>query len=101
MPPLPLSSMITNWEQVARSPRHDDACRAIVDGISAAHPRRVIDDAVGYARGELDERGEGRFTGQLFAFVRERENRPFVYAHLENHVERERQKDDDVAGLFD
>jgi len=50
---------------------------------------------------ELDERGEGRFTGQLFAFVQEAGDRPFVYAHLEQHVQRERQKDDDVAGLFD
>jgi len=61
----------------------------------------VVEDAIDYARDELDEQGEGRFVGQLFAFVQEAENRPFVYAHLTNHVERERQKDDDVAGLFD
>ena len=61
----------------------------------------VIEDAVDYARREFDERGEGRFVGQLFAFVREIDQRPFVFAHLETHVERERQKDDDVAGLFD
>jgi len=61
----------------------------------------VVADAVEYARRTLDERGEGRFVGQLFAFVQEAENRPFVYAHLANHVERERQKDADVAGLFD
>jgi hypothetical protein len=61
----------------------------------------VIEDAVDYARRELDERGEGRFVGQLFAFVQEPDNRGFVYAHLSNHVERERGKDDDVAGLFD
>ncbi|MDS0261508.1 DUF309 domain-containing protein [Haloarcula sp. S1CR25-12] len=61
----------------------------------------VVEDALDYARRELDDRGEGRFVGQLFAFVQEAENRPFVYAHLSNHVERERQKDDDVAGLFD
>jgi len=61
----------------------------------------VVTDAVEYARRELDERGEGRFVGQLFAFVQEAADRPFVYAHLSNHVERERQKDDDVAGLFD
>jgi len=61
----------------------------------------VVGDAIDYSRRELDDRGEGRFVGQLFAFVQETDNRPFVYAHLENHVERERQKDDDVAGLFD
>jgi hypothetical protein len=61
----------------------------------------VIEDAVDYARRELDERGEGRFVGQLFAFVQEPDDRGFVFAHLEQHVERERGKDDDVAGLFD
>jgi len=61
----------------------------------------VVEDAVDYAQKELDEKGDGRFVGQLFAFVQEAENRPFVYAHLSNHVERERRKDDDVAGLFD
>ncbi|WP_324665416.1 DUF309 domain-containing protein [Haloarcula sediminis] len=61
----------------------------------------VVADAVDYARKELDEQGEGRFVGQLFAFVQEPDDRAFVYAHLSNHVERERQKDDDVAGLFD
>jgi hypothetical protein len=65
------------------------------------YDERVVDDAIEYARRELDEKGEGRFVGQLFAFVQEAENRPFVYAHLEQHVERERQKDDDVAGLFE
>jgi hydroxypyruvate reductase len=38
--------MLSNRDDIARSPRHDDACRAIVDGISAAHPRRVIDESV-------------------------------------------------------
>jgi len=61
----------------------------------------VVADAIDYARRELDDRGEGRFVGQLFAFVQEADDRSFVYAHLSNHVERERQKDDDVAGLFD
>jgi len=70
---------------------------AEADGYDGA----VVEDAVDYARRELDDRGEGRFVGQLFAFVQESENRPFVFAHLEQHVERERQKDEDVAGLFD
>jgi len=60
----------------------------------------VVEDAIGYARRELDETGEGRFVGQLFAFVQEADQRAFVYTHLANHVERERAKDDDVAGLF-
>ena len=61
----------------------------------------VVKDAIVYARRELEQRGDGQFVGQLFAFVREPDDRGFVYAHLANHVERERQKDDDVAGLFD
>jgi predicted metal-dependent hydrolase len=61
----------------------------------------VVADAIDYARRELDERGEGSFVGQLFAFVQEADERAFVYTHLAHHVERERQKDDDVAGLFD
>jgi hypothetical protein len=77
------------------------AVAAAVLAATGGYDESVIEDAVEYARRELDERGEGRFVGQLFAFVQEAEQRSFVYAHLTNHVERERQKDDDVAGLFD
>lgn len=82
----------------------DFEATAVAAGVLAEadnYDEAVIEDAIDYARGELDERGEGRFVGQLFAFVQETENRPFVYSHLAHHVERERQKDDDVAGLFD
>jgi hypothetical protein len=82
----------------------DFEATAVAAGVLAAadgYDEAVIEDAIHYARGELADRGEGRFVGQLFAFVQETENRPFVYTHLRNHVERERQKDDDVAGLFD
>ena len=80
-----------------------DAAVVAADVLAEAdsYDEAVVEDAVEYARRELDERGEGRFVGQLFAFVQETENRPFVYSHLVQHVERERQKDDDVAGLFD
>ena len=77
------------------------AVAAAVLAEADGYDESTIADAVDYARGELDERGEGRFVGQLFAFVQEPDQRAFVYAHLANHVERERQKDDDVAGLFD
>jgi len=77
------------------------AVAAAVLAEAGGYDEAVVADAVDYARRELDERGEGRFTGQLFAFVQETENRPFVYNHLVQHVERERGKDDDVAGLFD
>ncbi|MDS0282056.1 DUF309 domain-containing protein [Haloarcula onubensis] len=82
----------------------DFEATAVAAGVLAeadGYDEAVVADAVDYAHRELDDRGEGRFVGQLFAFVQEAENRPFVYSHLVQHVERERQKDEDVAGLFD
>ncbi|WP_336326219.1 glycerate kinase type-2 family protein [Halovenus sp. HT40] len=38
--------MITNRDALVRSPAHDDACRALAAGIGAAHPGRVIEEAV-------------------------------------------------------
>ena len=38
--------MITNRDALVHSPGHDDACRALVAGIRAAHPGRVIEEAV-------------------------------------------------------
>jgi predicted metal-dependent hydrolase len=61
----------------------------------------AVEQAIEYAREELDERGEGTFVGLLFSFVREGEKRPVVALRLAQHVARERQKDDDVSGLFD
>lgn len=61
----------------------------------------AVEDAVGYARAELAERGEGTFVGLLFSFVREGEKRPVVAQRLVQHVERERGKDRDVRGLFE
>ncbi|MFC6862730.1 DUF309 domain-containing protein [Halomicroarcula sp. GCM10025817] len=61
----------------------------------------AVEQAIEYAREELDERGEGTFVGLLFSFVRESEKRPVVALRLAQHVARERQKDDDVSGLFD
>ncbi|MFC7019650.1 MULTISPECIES: DUF309 domain-containing protein [Haloarcula] len=73
------------------------AVLAEADGYDEGDVKR----AVGYARGELDDRGEGTFVGLLFSFVREGEKRPMVAERLAAHVARERQKDDDVRGLFD
>ncbi|WP_276270551.1 DUF309 domain-containing protein [Haloarcula litorea] len=82
----------------------DFAATAVAAGVLAeadGHDESVVVDAVDYARAELDERGEGRFVGLLFSFVRDPEGRPVVYDRLRRHVERERGKDSDVAGLFD
>jgi len=61
----------------------------------------VVADAVDSARAQIDDRGDGRFVGLVFSFVREPDRRPVVYQRLRAHVERERQKDRDVEGLFD
>ena len=61
----------------------------------------AIEDAIGYAREELTERGEGTFVGLLFSFVREDAKRPVVAQRLGQHVERERGKDADVEKLFE
>jgi hypothetical protein len=61
----------------------------------------VLDAAVDRARSELDGDGGSGFVGMVFSFVREREQRPVVYQRLRDHVQLERQKDDDVRGLFD
>ncbi|MBX0295422.1 DUF309 domain-containing protein [Haloarcula nitratireducens] len=80
-----------------------DATAVAADVLAEAdgYDENAIADAVAYARDELDERGEGRFVGLLFALVRDEEHRAVVYHRLRDHVQRERQKDDDVAGLFD
>jgi len=69
----------------------------------------VVDDAVRYARGELDDdadptldadRSRG-FVGMLFEFAADRERRAVVYDRLRGHVERRRSRERDVSGLFD
>jgi hypothetical protein len=58
----------------------------------------VVADAVGYAREELDT-AESRFLALVFDFVGD-ERRALVYDRLRRHVERRRQRDSDVEGLF-
>ncbi|MBV0924211.1 DUF309 domain-containing protein [Halomicroarcula limicola] len=79
-----------------------DATAVAADVLAEAdgYDEDAIAGAIDYARDELDERGEGRFVGLLFAFVRDEEHRAVVYHRLRDHVQRERQKDDDVSGLF-
>lgn len=60
----------------------------------------VIADAVGYA---LEERGTGRsrFAAMLYDFLDGEPTRAFVFDRLEQHVERKRREEQDVAGLFE
>jgi len=82
----------------------DFAATTVAAGVLAeadGYDEDVIDAAVDYARDELGGESGERFVGMLFSFVRERDRRPVVYQRLRDHVQRERQKDDDVRGLFD
>ncbi|MFB6304110.1 MAG: DUF309 domain-containing protein [Haloferacaceae archaeon] len=60
----------------------------------------TVEAAAAYAREELAERGRGRFLALLMDFARD-ENRAVVYRRLTEHVERRRQRDRDVDGLFE
>ncbi|GAB3420331.1 hypothetical protein GCM10027435_22790 [Haloparvum alkalitolerans] len=67
----------------------------VLDGVDPS----VVADAARYAR---EERGTGRtrYAELLTAFLADPDQRAPVYARLRDRVERERAKEDDVAGLF-
>jgi len=77
---------------------------ALVAGILAdelGYDRGLIEDAVAYARTELEAgRDDSRFISLLFAFVREDDRRGTVHRRLTDHVDRRRAREDDVDGLF-
>lgn len=58
MPPDPTAVMIENRGTLARTPRHDHACRAITAGIEAAHPEHVIAEQLELRDGTLLIAGE-------------------------------------------
>jgi hypothetical protein len=61
----------------------------------------VIERATAYARGELEEAGDGRFVALVMDFAADPDNRDLVYRRLERHVERVDAERGDVEGLFD
>ena len=61
----------------------------------------AMEKAIGYAREEVDAGGSGTFTGLAFSFVRDPAKRGVIFQRLSEHVQRERGKEADVAGLFD
>lgn len=75
------------------------AARALAEelGMEAA----VIDRAIGYAREELEEAGRGPMLALVFDLVREEHHRGLVRQRLAQHVERRRNRERDVEGLFD
>jgi hypothetical protein len=60
----------------------------------------VIDEAIEYAREEAPGT-QTQFIGLLTAFVDDHAHRDLLYTRLEAQVDRRRQKQQDVAGLFD
>ncbi len=60
----------------------------------------MVDDAVSYAREELDA-AETTFLTLVLDFVGDRENRGIIYQRLVEHVERRRHREKDVDGLFE
>ena len=61
----------------------------------------VLEDAVRYARAELDSAGSGRFVALVMDFTGDPEKRGLVYERLASHVERRRAEERDVEGLFE
>jgi hypothetical protein len=67
----------------------------------AGYDGDVFEHAAAYARAELDEGELNEFGALLCDFAAEPEQRGLVAARLEQHVQRRRQREADVAGLFD
>lgn len=60
----------------------------------------IVEAAIEYARAER-ETAQSTWIGLVATFIDEREHRPLVYDRLRRRVERRRQREQDVSGLFD
>jgi len=60
----------------------------------------IVRSAIEYAHAEV-ETAQSTWIGLLATFVDERQHRALVYDRLRRRVERRRQRERDVAGLFD
>jgi len=66
------------------------------------YDEHAVEQAVGYARADLDAGEEGsRFVTFVFDFVRDEDNRALVAQRLAEHGQRRAHRDADVDGLFD
>jgi len=79
---------------------------AVAAAVLAAESERfddsVIERATRYGREDVDAgRASSEFVTFVLDFARDAENRDVVYRRLAAHVERRRQRESDVAGLFD
>ena len=62
----------------------------------------VIERAAEYARADLDSgRATSEFVTFVMDFARDRANRGIIFQRLRQHVEKRRQRETDVDGLFD
>lgn len=61
----------------------------------------VLEDAVRFASEAIKEGESDEFVSLVFDFVRKEESRGTIYARLRDHVNRRRQAEGDVEGLFD
>jgi hypothetical protein len=61
----------------------------------------VLEDAANYARSDLDdERTASPFVTLVMDFLRQEQRRPVIHQRLRERVQRRRQKETDVEGLF-
>jgi len=72
----------------------------VVAGEYDSYEQGVVDAAIDYAREEATE-GGSTFIGLLTPFVDDRDHREIVYDRLRQRVERRRDKEADVSGLFE
>lgn len=83
----------------------DFEATAVAAGVLAeehGYDEEMIDNAVRYARADLDDgAAESQFVTFLFDFVREPDNRGIVAQRLGEHVQRRAHRESDVEGLFD
>ncbi len=62
----------------------------------------TVEDATAYARADAEGRATGSpFVPLVFDFVRDPDNRGIIFQRLSEHVGRRRDREDDVAGLFE
>ena len=66
------------------------------------YDEETVTDAVAYARADAGSDGTGSpFIPLVFDFVRDPDNRGVIFQRLSEHVGRRRNREDDVAGLFE
>ena len=66
------------------------------------YDEEIVEDATAYARADADSEATGSpFLPLVFDFVRDPEHRGIAFQRLSEHVQRRRNREDDVSGLFE